>query len=109
LNLAVTIGETFTTLESTINKRNELIVLFRGDPFYKANTMPLYFGLPLPGGAQDNSFPDTIEALYSLLDSLIFFSIQLSRDLKVHGDKLVSQFKRKPGKIPLKITELDFA
>ena len=101
--------ESVSLLNGALARRNTLIEKFKSGTFEQgASLVPLYFGLPYAGGHVNQEYPDTIEAISSYADDVIFYSHLLAKDLHAHGElQGRGQPKRLARKLP-KITQIDF-
>lgn len=90
LRLTTTLYQTVQDLSMSLEKRNQLIELYKGTNIISP---ALYFGLPQAGHINQD-YPSTVEAIYSQADDGIFFSEQLSKDLVEHGNQLVLKYKK---------------
>lgn len=109
LATVATLAGALASLEDVINKRNTLIERFRGLEESRIELLPaLYFGVPYGEGHVSTEFADSIEALYSLTDDVIFFGHLLSEDLKAHGANILSQYKKIAKIKEEKIHDVDF-
>jgi len=95
---AITLIQTISKWELSLSNRNDLIDKFRNEDAYKRNLIPLYFGLPLPGGDVDTTHSDTIENIYTQTDDGIFFSRLLAKELHNLGLKTAKLFEANYGK-----------
>lgn len=93
----------------TISERNKIIGRMQADQNSDdEDRKNFYFGLPLRNGNLNTEYPDTLNALVELTDTLIFFSSQINDDLFKHGVELIKQYKNLGGEIPVKSTKIDF-
>jgi hypothetical protein len=89
--------------------RNNLIQSYKQQSPLPTNLLiHLYFGLPYGGGHVNQDYPASLEAMYELTDSAIFFSHLLCGDLGEHGDHLAAEFKQKFGSGAPTIAKPDF-
>lgn len=109
LALVATLVGVVASLENTINKRNALIERFQGSgPEGETQLPAFYFGLPYGPGHVSTEFPDTIKALYSQTDDVIFFSELLGKDLMTHGNRILDQYRKIAKVKEEKISSADF-
>jgi hypothetical protein len=104
-----TIAQTADMLVQSIEKRNELVGQFKklggsASPAFHA----LYFGLVDSSGNQNVEYPDTVEAISVLTDSLMYFTELLCKDLRAHGALLVDRIAEKGRKNRPTIHSADF-
>ena len=93
------LATTIADLNSIIEHRNRLIASYRATSAETSTAaiMPLYFGLPLPGGHLDETYPDLMAAIRSKTDDAIFFSKLVGLDLFTHATNTRDQFKKRFG------------
>lgn len=109
LVLVATLVGVVASLENTINKRNGLIERFQGfGPEGETQLPAFYFGLPYGPGHVSTEFPDTVKALHSQTDDVIFFSEQLGKDLMTHGNRILDQYRKIAKVKEEKISSADF-
>lgn len=109
LALVAVIEQSLIGLTTAIEKRAQLIQRFGTGDIPEKIRANYYFGLPLQGGHVNQEFPDLVEAIYSYVDDLAFFSSQLCSDLMKHGAKVREALMRKrPKQVPY-VSEVDFA
>lgn len=109
LSLATTLTQTAYSVNDSLQKRNQLIDEYRAkSPLPDNILVPIYFGLPDGNGHIDNSYPATIDAIYSQTDDCIFFSNLLSQDLVQHGEEIRKGYIKKFGKTVPTINKPDF-
>lgn len=110
LALVAALTGAVASLADTIQKRNSLIERFRAlGPAGAAQLPAFYFGLPYGAGHVSTEFSDVIEALHSLTDDVIFFGELLGKDLMVHGNRVLDQYKKVSKRTKERISTLDFA
>lgn len=89
LSLVAAVAEGLGSLNDSIAKRNELIEDFKTNKLPPgADLVCMYFGLPYGGGHVNQEYPDTVAAIASYTDDVIFSSSLLCRDLHTYGLKL---------------------
>jgi hypothetical protein len=108
LSLVTAIMQVTQSIEESLNKRNDLIQLYRRFEATPEKLAPLYFGLQNEYGHVDLSYPAVVDAIYSSNDDGIFFSQLLCKDLNEHGNKLSEEFKIKFKDKPPAINEVRF-
>jgi len=109
LALVAALVGAIASLADTIKRRNALIEGFKGlGPAGAAQLPAFYFGLPYSPGHVSTEFSDTIEALHSLTDDVIFFSELLGKDLMTHGDRILNQYRKVAKVKKEKISSVDF-
>ncbi len=109
LALVAVIEQSLIGLTAAIAKRDQLIQRFAAGEIPENNHAHYYFGLPLPGGSLNQEYPDIVEAIYSYVDDLAFFSYQLCKDLMQHGAKVREAINKKPSKQLPNVSEADFS
>lgn len=104
LRLTTTLYQTVQELSMSLEKRNQLIELYKG-----TNTISpaLYFGFPQVGQVNQD-YPSAVDAIYSQTDDGIFFSQLLSKDLVEHGNQLLMKLGRLSKKDLPVISTFDF-
>lgn len=95
--LATTLGQTLHSLGMSMEKRNQLIEIYKGSELTQDQLIILYFGLPHGGGYINNDYPSSVDAIYSQTDDGIKFAELLCADLVKHGEDLAKVFKKKFG------------
>jgi len=103
------VKSTLVTLNGSIELRNSLINNYKINNIHGRQLMDLYFGHPDPYGNINEEYPNTMDAISSFNDNLIWFSNQLSKDLTVHGNKQALILKKRFRENPPSIKELDFS
>jgi hypothetical protein len=104
LLLTTTLSAVIDALNSSIDRRNQLIESYKADSYSDGASLPpqhlpfLYFGLPDGGGQTNLDYPSLVEAIYHQTDDGIFFSCQLCNALAEHGEQIAGTFKKKFGK-----------
>ena len=109
LALQIVIGQTAQSLTDSISKRNDLVSSFKNDPAVRRNLVSVYFGLQQSTGVLDESYPSTLDAMNRFTDDLIFFSLFLLKDLKLHGTELSIAFRKTFGGPLIQTSEADFS
>lgn len=109
LSLVATLAETTSSLNGSIDRRNELIEQFKViEGTGSAQVAQRYFGLPYGDGHVNREYPDTVSAISSTVDDAIFFSHLLCVDLHKHGLTLAASLRKKfRGPVP-HVNESDF-
>lgn len=110
LALVAVIEQSLIGLSNAIAKRDQLIQRFASGDIPENKHVHYYFGLPLQGGHINQEYPDLVEAIYSYVDDLAFFSYQLCCDLMKHGAKVreVLIIKKSSKQVP-QVSEADFS
>ena len=109
LALVAVIEQSLIGLIAAIAKRDQLIQRFASGAIPEQLHASYYFGLPLQGGHVNQEFPDLVEAIYSYVDDLAFFSSLLCKDLMKHGTKVREALvKKSPKQVP-HVNEADFS
>jgi hypothetical protein len=109
LALVSVIEQSLIGLTAAIAKRDQLIQSFASGAIPEQSHANYYFGLPLQGGHVNQEFPDLVEAIYSYVDDLAFFSSLLCSDLMKYGTKVREALvKRSPKQVP-HVSEADFS
>lgn len=109
LALVAVIEQSLIGLNNSIAKRDQLIQRFATGKVPANKQVQYYFGLPLQGGHINQEYPDLVEAIYSYVDDLAFFSYQLCNDLMKHGAKVRDALIKKPSKQVPNVSEVDFS
>lgn len=109
LALVAVIEQSLIGLSNAIAKRDQLIQRFETGEVSANNQAHYYFGLPLQGGHINQQYPDLVEAIYSYVDDLAFFSYQLCNDFMKHGAKVRESLIKKPSKQVPNVSEADFS
>lgn len=84
--LAASLTNAICNQRHATERRNELIERFPG--YAEAEKVSRYFGLTLPSGHIDQSYPDLIQGLVFYTDDCIYFSTLLADVLTEHGRHL---------------------
>ena len=109
LALVAVIEQSLIGLTAAIEKRDQLIKRFASGNIPENVHVNYYFGLPIQGGHVNQEFPDLVEAIYSYVDDLAFFSSLLCSDLMKHGAKVKEALVKKyPKQVP-HVSEADFS
>jgi hypothetical protein len=96
LLLVTSLRQALHSLEQALTTRNALIASYKANSPVSPNVLiPLYFGLPDGQGRANQDYRTSIEAIFSLTDSAIFFSCLLCKDLTEHGEHIAATFKKK--------------
>jgi len=109
LSLVAVVEQSLIGLTAAIAKRDQLIQRFASGDIPEQVHANYYFGLPLQGGHVNQEFPDTVEAIYSYVDDLAFFSSLLCNDLMKHGSKVREALVKKSPKHVPHVSEADFS
>jgi hypothetical protein len=88
LALVSVLDQTLTSLDEAISRRNALIGRFARGDVPKELVPNYYFGTALPNGDTNQEYPDTVAAITSYTDDIIFCSRLLCSDLMNHGGKI---------------------
>ena len=108
LALVAVIEQSLIGLTAAIEKRDQLIKRFASGDIPVGVHANYYFGLPLQRGHVNQEFPDVVEAIYSYVDDLAFFSSLLCGDLMKHGAKVREALIKKSPKQVSHVSEADF-
>lgn len=95
------------TLAEVLAKRSELIERFRSIGETHPDLVAMYLGEPYGAGHVSEEFPDSVEAMHSLTDDVIFFSNLLIEDLTAHGEKVLAEYKKTNKKASERISQID--
>lgn len=107
LALVAVLEQSLQGLDKTIATRDRLVDGFSRE--VPKELMPrLYFGLPLPNGDVDNSFPDVVEAAHSYTNDIAFFSKLLCEDLMAHGARVHEASEQLLRKQAPRVSQVDF-
>lgn len=110
LALVAVIEQSLIGLSSAIAKRDQLIQRFASGEIPENTHAHYLFGLPLQEGHINQEYPDLVEAIYSYVDDLAFFSYQLCADLMKHGAKVREALAtRKSSQQVPHVNEVDFS
>lgn len=110
LSLATTLSQTVHSLNVSLEKRNQLIELYKANsPIPDLVLATLYFGLPQNGRHINQDYPACVDAIYSQTDDGIQFSLFLCNDLVEHGELILDRFQKDFGKGAPTINKPDFA
>ena len=109
LALVAVIEQSLIGLTAAIEKRDQLIKRFATGDIPEKVHAQFYFGLPLQGGHINQEFPDIVEAIYSYVDDLAFFSSLLCSDLMKHGARVRDALVKKAPKQVPHVSEADFS
>ena len=95
LALVATIAGVISSLDETVTYRNDLISKCKELPQDTRNVMlpALYFGRPYGEGHVSTEYIDSMTNLKTQTDDVIFFSCLLCKDLAMHGEKVLNNFK----------------
>jgi hypothetical protein len=85
------LSQTQQSLNDALTSRNALIESWRQRALPQDQVLPLYFGLPRPGG-RDETYPSLIDAIYSYTDDVICFSMMLGDELASQADEAKKHF-----------------
>jgi hypothetical protein len=93
-SLAASLTQAVHNQQHSTDKRNALV---DGYPAYSDDErMSRYFGLRLPSGHTDRSYPDLMQGLVAYTDDCIYFSTLLADVLTTHGNRLAYQLDGTP-------------
>jgi hypothetical protein len=112
ISLVTVLGRTVDSLNSVIERRNELIETYKSKslvPDEKDETLKSYFGFQQKTGHIDVEYNDLIQGMYSQTEDGIFFSQLICKDLYEHGEELVAKFKKSFRKGAPRISKPDFS
>src|SRR5690606_15122258 len=109
LALVAVIEQSLIGLTAAIAQREKLIQKFANGVIPDQLQPNFYFGLPLQSGHINQEFPDLIEAIYSYIDDLAFFSSLLCSDLMKHGAKVRRAILKKSSKGVPHVSKADFS
>ncbi len=109
LALVAALVGAITSLADTIQKRNSLIAQFQGSGTASNDQVTaFYFALPYGTGHVSTEFSDIVEALYNCTDDVIFFSELLVKDLMIHGNCILDQYRSIANVKKERISSADF-
>lgn len=108
LALVAVIEQSLIGVTKAIAKRDLMIQKFASGAIPENLRVNFYFGLALPGGHRNEEFADLVEAVYSYVDDIAFFSSQLCVDLMEHGKSVRAALLKKSRKQVPKVSEVDF-
>jgi hypothetical protein len=96
LAAAVSLAGAIDALYTSIKHRNDLITEFhRASPVPHDTLAEKYFGIRSATGVIDENYSSAMDAIVHQIDDCIFFSRQLSDDLRDYGNKLRRQHLRR--------------
>jgi len=110
LHLAVELAEFAARLVGAMDARNAQIEAIKKNGGIDTDEAARrLFGLPFDDGQHDLTFEQTLTAIVTTTDDMIFFAYLLCKDLQKHGHWLVEKYrKRVAGSVP-HITDIDFS
>ena len=85
---------TLAQLDALCDKRTECISRFK--TLEEPQKLCVYFGLETPDGVIDQTYPETLEGIYSLADASMFFAWLLCIDLSKHSRSIALELRRWP-------------
>ncbi len=109
LALVAVTEQSLTGLNNAIAKRDQLIERFQTGEIPEKLRPHYYLGVPFSGGHVNQEFPDLVEASYSYVDDLAFFSYLLCTDLMKHGAKVREALTNMSSRQVPKVIEADFS
>lgn len=109
LALVAVIEQSLIGITAAIAKRDLMIQRFARGEIPEKLHVNFYFGLPLPGGHRNEEFADLVEAVYSYVDDIAFFSSQLCMDLMKHGAAIRAALLKRSRKQVANVSDVDFA
>ena len=109
LALVAVLEQSLIGLRNAIEKRDQLVRRFETGEIPEKIHLHYYFGLPLQEGHINQEYPDLVDAIYSYVDDLAFFSYQLYTDLVKHGIKVREALTKKPSRQVPRVSEADFS
>ncbi|HWA91164.1 MAG TPA: hypothetical protein VG889_14090 [Rhizomicrobium sp.] len=102
-SLAASVTQAIHNQRHAMDQRNSLIKEY--PTFSDDERMARYFGLSLPSGHIDRSYPDLMQGLIVYTDDCIYFSTLLSDVLTTHGEHLATRL----GDLAPPIKRMDFS
>jgi len=109
LALVSVLEQSLAGARDAIAKRELLVQRFANGAIPENLTAHFYFGLKLPNGHLSQEHPDLVEAIYSYMDDIAFFSSLLCTDLIAHGNRLHAAFSKRFGKGAPSVGTVDFS
>ncbi len=110
LHLAVELAEFAGRLVGAMDARNQLIEAIKKNGGINTDEgARRLFGLPFGDGQHDLTFEQTLAAIVTITDDMIFFSYTLCKDLQKHGHWLVGAYRKRVGGRFPHITDIDFS
>jgi hypothetical protein len=107
--LVSVIEQTLVGIRNSILRRDQFVQRVQGGAIPDEHLVNYYFGRPLPGGSTNQEYPDLVDAIYSYVDDIVFFTALLCSDLMQHGKLVRQEFVEDFGKGAPKISEPDFS
>lgn len=109
LSAVAHVEQSVTGLISVMDKRRQFAERVQSGAVPDQQLPNYYFGLPLPSGHRDETYPDLVSAIDSYANDIIAFSHYLCDDLIAHGNRVRAAYVKDYGtKIP-KVTTIDFS
>lgn len=109
LALGIAIEDAAGNLAQSLAARQALIDQFKKKVIPTELLPQYYFGLPLKDGSVHLEYPDSIDAISSYVDDLIFFSYLLCCDLNLHANDLYASIPKRQRKMAPKPVGIDFS
>jgi len=109
LALVAVLEQSLVGLSDAMRKRNDIVHRFASGAIPAEHFAQFYFGLPLPNGNTDKDYPDVVEAIYSYVDDIAFFSSMLCADLIEHGEVIRKRLVKISKKNIPKVSTADFS
>lgn len=109
LALVSVLEQSLLGLKEAILKRDLLIQRFSSGAVPAEQLPQYYFGMPLRTGDTNQEYPDLVEAIYSYVEDIAFFSALLCVDLISHGNRTHAAFTKRFGKGAPNVTTVDFS
>jgi hypothetical protein len=109
LALLAVLDQSLIGLRETMEKRDHLVQRFLSGAVKKQEFPHYYFGLRLPSGDTNQEYSDTVKAIHSYTDDIIFFSSMLCSDLVKHGENIRAELVKTSGKNVPKVSKADFS
>lgn len=109
LSLTASVAEHIQNLNSSLQRRNELISMYRDGKFPAgAEVEMLYLGIPYGGGHVNREYGDSIDAIASYTNDAIFCAYLLCADLRKHGIELATSYGKQFKDAPPPVNNVDF-
>jgi hypothetical protein len=93
-------------LNQLIRQRNELIQGHLQNQINQTQNMQMLFGIPMSGGRIDDRYRNYIDGISQTTDDCIFFAVAITKQLKLHGDRVRNRYVQRFGDAP-RIGELE--
>lgn len=108
-NTISALASAISNLNDSITRHNSFISLFQQSAYPPGYSFEhMYLGIPVNGNV-NNIYGDTLRALYSYNEDVIFFAIKLNDDLREAGLKILPMYRRLTRRIDSDIPDIDLS